>query len=39
MRKKRQRIDTLIDAHVWIRRSESRLNEPLTLDASGLPSI
>jgi hypothetical protein len=33
MRKKRQRIDTLIDGHVWMRRQEVSLNRRLlTLD-------
>jgi hypothetical protein len=32
MAKKREPIDDLIDAHVWMRRKESRLNRPLMLD-------
>jgi hypothetical protein len=32
MAKKRESIDDLIDAHVWMRCRESRLNRPLALD-------
>ncbi len=32
MPKKREPIDTLIDAHVWMRQQEARLHRTLTLD-------
>jgi hypothetical protein len=32
MPRKREPIDDMIDAHVWMRRQEARLNQPLTLD-------
>jgi len=33
MAKKRQRIDTMIDSHLWMRRKEARMDRrPLTLD-------
>jgi hypothetical protein len=35
MSRKRQPIDDMIDAHVWMRRQEARRNRPLTLD--GVP--
>jgi hypothetical protein len=32
MAKKRESIDDMIDAHVWMRRQKARLNRPLALD-------
>jgi hypothetical protein len=33
MPKRREPIDDLIDAHLWMRRQESRLNQSLPLDS------